>query len=75
MSLSETRMSLSETDVGDGGRDPRKQKDFCTNVKKMTIDIKTKNLISVGRRHLFQHYWYKGPVSHIVQYHLGASER
>ena len=31
---------------------------------------KNKNLMSVGRRHLLQHYWYKVPVLHIIKYHL-----
>jgi len=53
-------------DVGVWGRDPRKQKDLCTTVKKKT---KTKSLLSVGRRHLLQLYWYKVPMLHIIKYH------
>ena len=26
--------------------------------------------MSVGRRRLLQHYWYKVPVLHVVKYHL-----
>jgi len=31
---------------------------------------KNKNLMSVGRRPLLQHYWYKVSVLHIIKYHL-----
>jgi len=31
---------------------------------------KNKNSMSVGRRRLLQHYWYKVPVVHIITYHL-----
>ena len=47
---------------GGGGRDPKKQTDFCTKIQKQ-------NFMSVGRRHLLQNYWYKVPVLHIVKYH------
>jgi len=53
--------------LGVGGRDPRKQIDFCTNVKKRQ---KTKSHMSVGRIGLLQHYWYKVPVLHIMKYHF-----
>ena len=48
-------------DVGGRGRDPKKQQEFCT--------VKKTNLISGGRMHLLQHYWYKVPVLHILKYH------
>ena len=53
-------------DVGGRGRDPRKQKGFCTTVKKRP----KKNLMSVGRRRLLQHYWYKVPALLIIKYQL-----
>jgi len=31
---------------------------------------KTKNIMSVGRRRLLQHYWYKVPLLQIINYHL-----
>ena len=64
--LSTSVKRVVSRDVGGWGRDPRKQKDFCTTVKKKT---KTKNLMSVRRRCLLQLYECKVPVLHIIKYH------
>jgi len=61
-----TSRATHRGDVGSWGRDPRKQKDFCTTIKKK----KNKNLMSVGLRRLLLYYWYKVPVLHIINYHL-----
>jgi len=62
---------ISALDVGGGGRDPREKKGLCTKAKKWP----KKNLISVWRRRLFQHYWYIVPVLYIVKFHLMGVSR
>jgi len=43
----------------------------CDNKKyHSSKKTKTKNLMSVGRRRLLQHNWYKVSVLHVVKYHL-----
>ena len=49
------------------GVETQKKKRILYHYSKKT---KTKNLISPGRRHLLQRYWYKVPVLHLVKYHL-----
>ena len=48
------------------GRDPQKQNKTSTTLKV----TKTQNLISSGRRLLFQNCWYKIPILHFITYHL-----
>jgi len=57
--------ALLET-LGPEVKTQEKQKDFVPLSKK----DKNKNLMSVGRRRLLQHYWYKVPVLHIIKHQL-----